>query len=147
MGKLFNCNLNWNKDKEFSGLNSTSSGSVKIGKAEEGNEFTSPKQLFLQSLAGCSGMIVLDLIKKMRAGELKSFNIDIQGECTEENPSYFKEIILTYIIEGEINEKKLIKSIKMSETNYCGLVYTASQLAKINTILILNGEKQIIETH
>ncbi|MFT5766086.1 MAG: putative redox protein, partial [Saprospiraceae bacterium] len=45
----------------------------------------SPKKLLLASLAGCTGMDVVSLLKKMRV-TITGFEIDIEADLTEEHP-------------------------------------------------------------
>ena len=54
-----------------------------------------PKALMLSSLAGCSGLDVVSLLKKMRA-EVKDFNIEIEAELTDEHPKFYKKVKVIY---------------------------------------------------
>ena len=104
------------------------------------NKGTTPKLLFLQSLAGCTGQIVVMFLRKMKAEMPKKFKIDITGKLTSEHPMYFENIDITYHVEGNTDANKLKKVIKMSEEQYCGLTLMVSRMAKINSKLFLNGE-------
>ena len=44
----------------------------------------SPKKMLLSSLAGCTGIDVVSLLKKMRA-DFSTFDINIEGDLTEED--------------------------------------------------------------
>ncbi len=101
---------------------------------------TTPKHLFLQSIAGCTGQIVVMFLRKVKAKMPKKFSIDITGQLTNEHPMYFETINITYNVEGETEVNKLKKVIKMSEEQYCGLSYMVSKLAKINSVILLNGK-------
>ena len=53
----------------------------------------SPKQLLLAGLAGCTGMDVASLLKKMRV-PFTNFEMDIETDLTEEHPIVFSQIRL-----------------------------------------------------
>jgi len=115
---------------------------IDVPYVEEGGEKkgTTPKHLFLQSIAGCTGQIVVMFLRKMKAEMPSKFSIDITGKLTSEHPMYFENIAITYNVEGNTDVNKLKKVIKMSEEQYCGLNLMVSKMAKIDSKLFLNGE-------
>jgi putative redox protein len=81
----------------------------------------SPKQLVLAGLAGCTGMDVASLLKKMRV-EYDSFEIYTEADLTEEHPKVFSEIRLVYRFKGEnIDKAKVEKAVNLSKDRYCGV--------------------------
>lgn len=92
----------------------------------------SPKQLVLAGLAGCTGMDVVSLLKKMRV-EYDSFEIYTEADLTEEHPQVFSEIRLIYRFKGEnINRAKVEKAVNLSKDRYCGV---SAMLKKNSPIL------------
>ena len=80
-----------------------------------------PKPLTLASLGGCTGMDVISILKKMRI-EPAYFNIEIEGELTEEHPKYYHKIHLIYQFKGEdLPMDKLEKAVNLSQDRYCGV--------------------------
>ena len=80
-----------------------------------------PKPLLLASLAGCTGMDVASLLKKMRV-EIESFEIDVNGELTEEHPKYYSSIQVDYIFTGRnMSKEKIEKAVTLSQERYCGV--------------------------
>ncbi len=80
-----------------------------------------PKPLTLVSLAGCTGMDVISILKKMRI-EPEYFNISVEGELTEEHPKYYHKIHLIYELKGEgIDLEKVEKAVNLSKERYCGV--------------------------
>ena len=89
----------------------------------DGNRITgvSPKSLLLSSLAGCSGIDIVDILEKMRV-EFSDFSIDVEAEQTEEHPKVFKDITITYKMKmAPENEDKLRKAAELSLDKYCGV--------------------------
>jgi len=81
----------------------------------------SPKQLLLAGLAGCTGMDVASLLKKMRVS-FTNFEMDIEADLTEEHPIVFSEIRLKYIFWGDnLDKAKVEKAVNLSKDRYCGV--------------------------
>ena len=81
----------------------------------------SPKQLLLAGLAGCTGMDVASLLKKMRV-PFTNFEMDIEADLTEEHPIVFSEVRLNYIFWGDnLDKVKVEKAVNLSKDRYCGV--------------------------
>ena len=93
----------------------------------------SPKKLLLSSLAGCTGMDVVSLLKKMRV-EFNSFDLDIDANLTEEHPKIYDTITIKYIFSGveEASYAKVEKAVKLSKERYCGVSAMLEESSKIN---------------
>ena len=90
-----------------------------------------PKPLLLFSLAGCTGMDVVSLLKKMRV-DFEDFKILVSGELTDEHPKYYHKIHLTYQFKGkDINASKVEKAVNLSQDKYCGVSHMLKQAAEI----------------
>jgi putative redox protein len=82
-----------------------------------------PKPMLLVSLAGCTGMDVVSLLKKMRV-DYDNFKIEVTGELTEEHPKYYYKIMVVYHIWGNnIDKAKVEKAVNLSQERYCGVSY------------------------
>lgn len=81
----------------------------------------SPKKLLLAALAGCTGMDVVALLKKMRVS-FDNLIIDIEADLTQEHPRVFSVIRINYRIYGhQLKENKIKKAIDLSQVKYCGV--------------------------
>jgi putative redox protein len=88
------------------------------------NQGPRPKPLMMVSLAGCTGMDVVSVLKKMRVG-IVDFSIKIVGDITEEHPKHFTKMHIIYTFEGpDLPLEKLEKAIKLSQERYCGVSAT-----------------------
>ncbi|MFW6369742.1 MAG: OsmC family protein [Bacteroidota bacterium] len=80
-----------------------------------------PKPLMMVALAGCTGMDVVSILKKMRV-EYESLDINVEGELTEEHPKKFVKMKVIYSFKGtDLPLDKIKKAIKLSEETYCGV--------------------------
>jgi putative redox protein len=85
------------------------------------NHGARPKPLTLVSLAGCTGMDVISILKKMKV-EPEYFNISVEGELTEEHPKYYHKIHLIFEFKGEnVDIEKVEKAVNLSRDRYCGV--------------------------
>lgn len=90
-----------------------------------------PKPLTLVSLAGCTGMDVISILKKMRI-EPEYFNVSVQGELTDEHPKIYHKIHITYEIKGkDIEIEKVEKAVSLSQERYCGVSAMLRQSSQI----------------
>jgi putative redox protein len=115
-------NTQWNGNMQFDALvgdhHVIMDASPEVGGTNEGPR---PKALMLASLAGCTGMDVISILKKMRI-EPKTFNINIEAEVTEEHPKHYSSMHLIYEFSGDgLDEDKLRKAIELSQDRYCGV--------------------------
>jgi putative redox protein len=80
-----------------------------------------PKPFMLAALGGCTAMDVISILKKMRV-ELKSLNVIVEGELTEEHPRHFDKMHVIYEVEGDnLPMDKIEKAVSLSEEKYCGV--------------------------
>ncbi len=80
-----------------------------------------PKVLMLVALAGCTGMDVVSILKKMRV-EVEDLQISVEGDMTEEHPKYYEKMKVIYQFKGkDLPMDKLEKAVSLSEEKYCGV--------------------------
>jgi putative redox protein len=101
------------------------------------NEGPRPKSLMLVALAGCTGMDVVSILKKMRI-EFDDFRLVVDGNITEQHPKHFDHIHIKYILKGkEIPEEKVKTAINLSQDKYCGVIYNLKKAMEITWELIM----------
>ncbi len=104
------------------------------------NKGMRPKALMLSSLAGCSGLDVVSLLKKMRA-EVDDFKIVTQGELTEEHPKYYNKVTVEYHFFGsDLDQDKIQKAVNLSVEKYCGVMEMFRQFADVTTEVYLHKQ-------
>jgi len=80
-----------------------------------------PKELMLASLAGCTGMDVISILKKMKVN-VESFNITTEADVTDEHPKHYSKMHVTYVFKGaNLEPEKLKKAVELSQERYCGV--------------------------
>ena len=83
-----------------------------------------PKPLAMVALAGCTGMDVVSILRKMRV-ELESFSVRVVGDLTDEHPKQYTAMHVIYEFKGkDLPMEKLEKAVRLSEEQYCGISAT-----------------------
>ena len=99
-----------------------------------------PKPFMLLALAGCTGMDVVHLLKKMRV-EVDHFQVEVQAELNEENPVHYTRMHVCYIFEGKgLPLDKLQRAVKLSEDQLCGVGAVYRKCMEITSEIRIVGE-------
>jgi putative redox protein len=100
-----------------------------------------PKGLLLSSLAGCSGMDAVSILKKMRIPEYK-LTIEVEGELVDEHPAVYKHIDLIFRFSGkDLPIDKLKRAVELSTEKYCPVYAMLIKAVPIETKILLNEEE------
>ena len=122
-----------NKDVLFEGTNAEGNtiqldGSSAVGGVGKGMR---PTEALLTSLASCSSIDVVVLLKKMRQ-QLEDIQVEVTGERAEDKiPKVFRKIHLHFILTGNINHEKAAQAIEMSAERYCTIAKMIDRVAEV----------------
>lgn len=86
----------------------------------------SPVEALLASVAGCSAMDVVSILRKKRM-EPTSYRIEVEHERSPkgEYPRPVTAIVLRHILEGEnLDPEAVARAIELSDTKYCSVMAT-----------------------
>ena len=123
----YRAEMRWVTGLQFVGRGLASNGSVVMDGAPEDDTPGSgirPMEALLASLAGCSGMDVLSILRKKRQ-RVSRFCVEVQGQRAEEHPRRFERIELTYVVGGRgIDGAAVARAIELSLGKYCGVTAT-----------------------
>ncbi|MGB5648211.1 OsmC family protein [Muriicola sp.] len=131
---------NWMGNMAFESNNPSGHKFIMDAGAEDGGEGKGfrPKALMLSSLAGCSGLDVASLIKKMKL-EVDKFHIETIANLTEEHPKFYDEVKVEYHFYGSnLDEKKLQRAVDLSVEKYCGVMEMFRKFARVTTQTIFH---------
>ena len=97
-----------------------------------------PLQLLLMSLAGCTSMDVISILKKKRQ-PLEGFQVVVTAEQQQEHPMVYTKIHVEYVIKGNVDKKAVERAIELSEKTYGPASAMLSKAAEItNSYRILS---------
>lgn len=135
-------NIQWTEGMSFEGV--LDGHKIRLDATTENGGSDSglrPKALMLVALAGCSGMDVVSLLKKMRE-EIESYDMTVEADMRDEHPKVYTRFHIAYHLNGaNLTPEKVIKSVRMSQDTYCGVAAMLKMIAPLSYSIILNGEE------
>lgn len=116
-----NINVSWKNGMSFSGF--AESGfevplgtDPSLGGSDDGFR---PLELMAISLAGCTAMDVISILKKKQQAVI-GFDVKVHTDQTTDHPKVFTRAVITYIVTGNnIEETAVTRAIGLSATKYC----------------------------
>lgn len=110
-------------------------GSPKIGGQNLGAR---PMEVVLMSLAGCSSIDVLSILKKMKQ-DVTDYNVEVTAERREEVPSIFTKIHIKFLVKGnDLDEDKVNRAAQLSAEKYCSVSKILEPTADVSWSVELN---------
>jgi putative redox protein len=101
-----------------SGQSVDADGSPAIGGENKGMR---PMEMFLSSLASCSTIDIILLLKKQRQ-QLEHIEVEVEGKRREgQIPAVFTDIHLHYILHGDLDPKKAERACRISVEELCSV--------------------------
>ncbi len=93
----------------------------------------SPMELLMISLAGCTAMDVVSILRKKRQN-VTGFQILIHGDRSDDHPKVFTEFQLEYVVRGvAVDPEAVERAIQLSVENYCSVHAMLHKAATIRT--------------
>jgi len=83
----------------------------------------SPMLLLLLAVGGCTAMDVVDMLRKMRQ-PLEALSVEVVGDKAERHPQGYTSIEVVFHVKGDVDEAKLQRAIRLSESKYCSVEAT-----------------------
>ena len=91
-----------------------------------------PKELMLASLAGCTGMDVVSILRKMRV-EFTGLNIHVEADVTEDHPKHYEKMHIIYEFTGkDLQMDQLKKAVELSQDRYCGVSFVYKKAMEVS---------------
>ncbi len=82
---------------------------------------TTPMELLLLALGGCTGIDVVSILAKMKESHT-GFRVELTGERAQEHPKKFTRIYVDYYLTSDTALKEnMVKAIQLSATKYCSV--------------------------
>ena len=82
---------------------------------------SSPKELLLMALGGCTANDVIPILKKKRV-PVEHVEIRVTGTVRDEHPQIFTDLHVEYLIRGDgIDPADVERAIELSTTKYCSV--------------------------
>lgn len=117
--------IKWTGNMAFSGVTPSGHEIIMDAAAEVGGQNTGarPTELLLHAVAGCTGIDIISILKKMRLNP-SSFHMEVKGNRADEHPKRFTDIHILYAFAGDLPEDKVIRAIQLSKDKYCSVSHS-----------------------
>ena len=92
---------------------------------------TSPMELVLLGLCGCTAMDVAHILKRRRQ-EITDLRVTVDAERAETHPKVYTACHLKYTVRGRnLSEKAVMAAVKLTRETYCSV---SAMLEKTATV-------------
>lgn len=91
---------------------------------------SSPMELVLIGLCGCTGYDVASILRKKRE-PFTSLEVRAEAERAAQPPSVYTEIKLIYKVGGKVARKAVEDAVRLSKEKYCSVSAMLEKTAKI----------------
>src|SRR3989441_9527870 len=134
--------VTWVPPMQFSG--SAARGSTVMMDAAQGDGGTgagpTPMENLLLALAGCTGMDVVSILRKMRI-PLEELRIVVTGERAADYPRVFTRIHLRYTLRGAgLDMEAADRAVTLSLDKYCSVAAMLKRTAEITYDITVSTE-------
>jgi putative redox protein len=91
---------------------------------------SSPMELVLIALCGCTASDVVGILRKKRE-PFTSLEVTANGERAQGYPAVYTDIKLTYRVGGKVSPKAMEDAVRLSKEKYCSVSAMLEKSAKI----------------
>ena len=130
-----NIELTWNGGFKFTSNDAHGHSVIVDAPMKDGDTFDGfkPGELLLTSLAGCSGIDIVNILLRQRQ-KVTGFEVKVTGKQQPDPPWTWDEIELEYIIKGKgLNEGRVERAVRLSEDKYCSIAATIEGRSKVTS--------------
>lgn len=140
--------VEWRPPKRFEGIVENGARFVMDARLESGGAGAgpTPMETVLAALAGCTGIDVVGILEKMRAG-LEGLTISVSAERALEHPRVFTKIHLRYTVWGKgLAREQVERAVMLSKEKYCSVSAMLSRTAALTHELVLSERPPSVDT-
>lgn len=118
---MMKASVTWQDGTSFTGT-ADSGFTLETGTNAAGNKIgSSPMELLLISLAGCTAMDVISILQKKRQA-VTDFQVKVEGDRAEDHPKLYTNIRVHYVVRGrDISPDAVERAIELSTDKYCSV--------------------------
>jgi putative redox protein len=142
--------VNWQENMAFTGT-ADSGFSIQLdAKKEVGGEGKGiiPMELMALSLAGCTAMDVISILRKKRQ-DVTDFEVRVDADRAETHPKVFTRATVEYLVTGHsVDERAVLRAIELTAKSYCPAQAMLGQVFPIDLCYRIfeeeSGEKKLV---
>jgi putative redox protein len=118
----------WTDEDRF--LGEASSGHALVLDAGEVKTASTPMELVLIALCGCTASDVVGILRKKRE-PFTGLEVVAKAERAEDHPKVYTQIRLVYRVRGKVTHKAMEDAVRLSKDKYCSVSAMLEKTAKI----------------
>ena len=118
----------WSDEERYVG-SASSRHSVVMDAAAEKTAST-PMELVLIALCGCTASDIVGILRKKRE-PFTGLEVRAKAERADGYPAVYTSIHLTYVVRGEVSKKAMEDAVHLSKDKYCSVSAMLAKTAKI----------------
>ena len=109
-------------------------------KSEPNPQGSSPMELLLMGIAGCSSIDIVMILKNQHI-ELEDLQMKVEGSRVDGAvPNVFTGIHLNVLLKGDLSASKATRAVELSLEKYCSVAKMLEKTAEITYEIHLNNE-------
>jgi putative redox protein len=125
---VISANVVWTDKERYIG-EATSRHAIVMDTGSE-KTASSPMELVLIALCGCTASDVVGILRKKRE-PFTSLEVSAQGDRAKDYPQVYTEIKLKYRVGGKVTRKAMEDAVHLSKEKYCSVSAMLAKTAKI----------------
>jgi len=118
----------WTDNERFLGT-ATSRHAIVMDAGKE-KTASSPMELVLIALCGCTASDVVGILRKKRE-PFAGLEVTAAAERASDYPAVYTEIRLTYRVRGQVSKKAMEDAVRLSKDKYCSVSAMLGSTVKI----------------
>lgn len=128
MANALTASARWIDAERFLGV-ATSGHAIAVDAAQE-KSASSPMELVLIALCGCTASDVVNILRKKRE-PFTSLEVRAEGERAQVPPTVYTSIRLVYRVGGKVSHKAMEHAVHLSKEKYCSVSAMLQKTAKV----------------
>ncbi|HET7185730.1 MAG TPA: OsmC family protein [Terriglobales bacterium] len=125
---MVTASASWTDGERFVGI--ASSGHAIVVDAGKDKTASSPMELVLIGLCGCTASDVVGILRKKRE-PFTRLEVSAAAERAPEPPAVYTSIKLHYRVAGKVSRKAVEDAVRLSKEKYCSVSQMLAKTAKI----------------
>src|SRR5271157_2256589 len=122
----------WTDKERF--LGEANSGHAVVMDAGDPKTASTPMELVLIALCGCTASDVVGILRKKRE-PFTGLEVVAQAERAAEHPKVYTQIKLVYRVRGKVTNKAVEDAVRLSKEKYCSVSAMLEKTAKIDVMI------------
>lgn len=116
--------VTWVQNMQLVATDSSKHSVVLSSQSETNGIGMKPAELLLVSLAGCTALDVVNILRKKKK-QLIHVQVDVEGTQQDSPPWAYTHVHLHYVVVGhDVSERDVVKAIQLSHDKYCSVSAT-----------------------